>query len=249
MRELIRVDNLSCCHGAVEAISNASFSVEAGDYVGIVGPNGSGKSTLIKALLGLMRPSAGDVHIFGKPVSQFSEWEKIGYLKQNSGPLNSAFPAKVSEIVQLGLLAGKAVPRRICRHDRKQVADTLAMLGIESIADRMIGELSGGQQQRVMLARAIVNRPELLVLDEPTAALDPDTRDKFYELVRLINRDNGVTVLLVTHDTGIIGSYASRMLYIDKKIQFYGSFEQFCHSNEMSAFFGEHSQHLICHRH
>lgn len=249
MQELIRVEQLTCRHGAVEALSEISFSVAAGDYLGIVGPNGSGKSTLVRALLGLMPSYQGRISLFGQSRENFTAWQRLGYLPQNLGPLNPAFPATVFEVVQLGLLAGKGLPRRLCRHDRQQVQELLELLGIEHLQRRMIGELSGGQQQRVMLARALVNNPELLVMDEPTAALDPEIRDRFYELVARMNKSKGTTVLLVTHDTGTIGQYASRMLYLDKKVLFFGSFDEFCHSPEMSVFFGEHSQHLICHRH
>ncbi|MGB4599169.1 MAG: metal ABC transporter ATP-binding protein [Trichlorobacter sp.] len=249
MQELIRVEQLSCRHGAVEALSDVCFSVNRGDYLGIVGPNGSGKSTLVRALLGLMPIAQGSISLFGQSRERFSKWGQLGYLPQNLGPLNPSFPATVEEVVRLGLLAVKKLPRRFSRQDRQQVQFILEQLGIERLHRRMIGELSGGQQQRVMLARALVNRPQLLVMDEPTAALDPEMRERFYALVAQMNREHGVTVLLVTHDTGTIGLYASQMLYLDKKVLFWGSFEQFCHSPEMAAFFGEYSQHLICHRH
>lgn len=249
MTDLINIDNLSCHHGDLEVLSGISFALFKGDYLGVVGPNGSGKSTLIKVILGLLPCSSGQSLLFGEKLHAFRHWEKIGYLPQNIGPLNPSFPATVFEIVQLGLLAGKGLPRRLCGHDRKQVMDVLDLLGIAGLKDRMTGELSGGQQQRVMLARAIVNNPELLVMDEPTAALDPEIRDRFYEMIKRLNTENGTTVLLVTHDIGTIGNYASKMLYLDKKVLFYGDFDEFCHSEEMSAFFGEHSQHLICHRH
>lgn len=249
MQELISVDQLTCRHGAVEALAEVSFTVSSGDYLGIVGPNGSGKSTLVRALLSLMPVSRGSISLFGQSLSRFDQWGRLGYLPQNMGPMNPSFPATVAEVVQLGLLAGKGLPRRFNRQDRQQVDAVLEQLGIEHLRRRMIGELSGGQQQRVMLARALVNRPQLLVMDEPTAALDPEMRERFYSLVSQLNRDQGVTVLLVTHDTGTIGLYASKMLYLDKKVLFWGSFDQFCHSPEMAAFFGEHSQHLICHRH
>lgn len=249
MAQVLTVQDLYCSHGEVMALEGVSFEVAAGDYVGIVGPNGSGKSTLVRALLGLVPCRQGMVTLFKQSLASFTDWHRIGYLPQNMGPLNQAFPATVSEIVQLGLLAAKGLPRRIGRQDRQRVDAILEQLGIADLSRRLIGELSGGQQQRVMLARALVNQPDLLVMDEPTAALDPDIRDQFYALVSRMNREQGVTVLLVTHDTGVIGSHASRLLYLDKQLLFWGSFEEFCHSPEMAAFFGEHSQHLICHRH
>ncbi len=249
MPEIIQISHLNCRHGAVTALSDVSFSLSGGEYLGIVGPNGSGKSTLVKAMLKLLPIHSGQIILFGQQLSGFDNWQKIGYLPQNVGLFNRSFPATVREVVQLGLLSAKGFPRRMGRQDRQQVQELLEQLGIAELGQRMIGELSGGQQQRVMLARALVNRPELLVLDEPTAALDPETRGRFYALVDNLNKQQGTTVLLVTHDTGTIGMYASSMLYLDKKVLFFGNFEQFCHSEEMASFFGEHSQHLICHRH
>jgi len=146
-------------------------------------------------------------------------------------------------------LSLKRFPRRLTRNDREKVDIILEQLDIYPIKHRLIGELSGGQQQRVLLARALVNAPDLLILDEPTAALDPEMRERFYSLIGDINRSRQVTVLLVTHDTGAIGKFASKMLYLDKRMLFYGNFEEFCNSADMSALFGEHSQHLMCHRH
>lgn len=121
-------------------------------------------------------------------------------------------------------------------------------MGIAHLSGSLIGELSYGQQQRVMLARALIRKPELLIFDEPTTALDPETRDVFYSLTDAINRQ-GTTVVLITHDTGIIGKYARNLLYLDKKIIFYGTFKDFCSSPDMTGFFGSDSQHMICHQH
>jgi zinc transport system ATP-binding protein len=193
--------------------------------------------------------SSGSARLFGTQCSGFNKWGRVGYLPQSLHLLNPVFPATVAETVGLGLLSLKRFPRRLNRHDRERVDATLDTLGIYNIRAKLIGELSGGQQQRALLARALVNDPELLILDEPTAALDPETRERFYGMIADINRSQGVTVLLVTHDTGVIGQHASKMLYLDKRMLFYGSFDDFCHSPEMSSLFGEHSQHLMCHRH
>lgn len=247
--EIVRTEQLACCYREGRVLEDISFRVKRGDYVGIVGPNGSGKSTLVKALLGLVDISSGGASLFGSPLAGFRDWRRVGYLPQSLHLVNPVFPATVHETVGLGLLSLKRFPKSLNNNDRIKIDDTLEELGIYDLRLKLIGELSGGQLQRVLLARAIVNNPELLVLDEPTAALDPETRERFYTMIANLNRTRGVTVMLVTHDSGAIGLHASKMLYLDKKILFYGSFEEFCHSPEMSSMFGEHSQHLMCHRH
>lgn len=246
---VVRTEKLCCSYRVGRVLEDVSIAVEAGDYVGIVGPNGSGKSTLVQALIGLVPISEGSASIFGVPCGRFAEWGRIGYLPQSLHLVNPVFPATVAEVVGLGLLSQKRFPRKMKRQDREKVLETLESLGIYDLREKLIGELSGGQQQRVLLARALVNEPELLILDEPTAALDPETRERFYALIGEINRSRGVTVLLVTHDSGAIGQHATKMLYLDKRVLFYGSFEEFCCSKEMSEMFGTHSQHIICHRH
>ncbi|HBG06175.1 MAG: ABC transporter ATP-binding protein [Geobacteraceae bacterium GWC2_58_44] len=235
-------------HGS-EALKGVSFSVNPGDYIGVCGPNGSGKSTLVKVILGLLPPTHGEVSLFGTPQANFKTWQRIGYLPQGLQFFNPHFPATVDEVVRLGRLAGKGFPKRFTREDALAVERTMEWMGISQIKGCMIGELSGGLRQRVLLARALVNDPELLVLDEPTTALDPETRESFYQLIFEMNRERKATVLLVTHDTATIGKFASHLLYLDKQVIFYGSFDDFCNSTEMTGFFGAHGQHLVCHRH
>jgi zinc transport system ATP-binding protein len=235
-------------HGS-EALQQVSFQVTRGDYLGIVGPNGSGKSTLIKVILGLLSPQSGKIEILGEPRERFRRWEKVGYLPQGLQFFNPHFPATVDEVVRLGRLAGKRFPKRFGAADAEAVQRTMEWMGIEQIRGKMIGELSGGLRQRVLLARALVNDPELLVMDEPTTALDPETRENFYQLIYEMNQKRKATVLLVTHDTATIGKYASHLLYLDKRVIFFGDFDAFCASDEMTDFFGEHGQHLMCHRH
>ncbi len=236
---IIRLDDLTFRYNGLDVISNITFAVEKGIYLGIVGPNGSGKSTLIKNILGILKPAQGRVDLFGKPLGHFRQWEKIGYLPQRLGALNTHFPGTVEEIVQMGLPKKDAITLR----------RTLKMMAISHLASRLIGELSYGEQQRTMLARALIRRPELLILDEPTTALDPETREIFYSLTQGMSRTDGTTVILVTHDIGVIGQYAQNLLYLDKKVVFSGTFKDFCSSEDMTGFFGPASQHLICHQH
>ncbi len=247
--DVLAISGLTFRYNTNTVLEEISFRVRAGDYLGVVGHNGSGKSTLIRTILGLEEPCSGSVELFGTPRNRFREWHRIGYLPQRLKFFNPNFPATVEEVVKLGLLAGKRVPRALSRGDDEAVAKTLEQMGIGDIRKRLIGDLSGGQQQRVLLARAVVGGPELLILDEPTTALDPETRENFYHLLHHLNRHQGTTVILVTHDTWSIGKYANRFLYLDKRIIFDGTFDDFCHSPEMTAFFGEQAQHQICHRH
>ena len=247
--KIIEAERLTYTIAGAEAVSHLTFSVNAGDYVGIVGPNGSGKTTLMKLLLGLIKPGSGNVSIFGTDPLVFKEWRKIGYIPQKLISGTAGFPATVKEIVEMGLLAGKKTPKRITVDDGKKVQEVLQTLNIFDLRKKLIGNLSGGQQQRVFLARALVNAPELIILDEPTAAVDASTSEKFMLLVSELCREKHVTVMHVTHDIANIGKYANKLLYIDKKLVFYGTFGDFCLSPEAAIYFGKYAQHIICHKH
>ena len=246
---IISVKNLSVKMQNTKVLSDVSFEVASGEYIGIVGPNGSGKSTLIRSLLGLSDIESGRIEIMGKSLAQFSDWSKIGYLPQATVVANKSFPASVGEVVATGLLGRKSFPRRFNAADREAVLQTLETLGIGHLYREQVGKLSGGQSQRVFLARAMVSNPEILILDEPTAALDPVTRDHFYQTIASLNKDQNKTVLLITHDSATIGRYAGKLLYLDRKVVFFGNFKEFCLSGDMSHYFGDFAQHLICHQH
>jgi zinc transport system ATP-binding protein len=247
--DILSLQGLSFQYNSTEILSDVSFRLHAGDYLGIVGPNGSGKTTLIKLILGVLQPSRGGISLFGSNLADFKDWRKVGYLPQRINSFNPHFPATVREIVSLGLLSTKRFPRRIKRDDDTVINNSLELLDIIDIKTELIGELSGGQQQRVLIAKALVSEPELLILDEPTTALDPEAREKFFGTLKNLNENKNVSIIIITHDIGTIGKYASRLLYLDKRLIFYGGFDDFCTSSEMANYFGEYSQHVICHRH
>lgn len=251
MRKLImiEVENLTVRYGQSEAIKDVTFSVKAGDFVGLAGPNGAGKTTLIKALLGLLPVARGRISLLGKPQSSFSDWQKIGYLPQKHSNQNLLLPASVEEVVLLGILASKKMPRMISKNDRMRVSKILGELEISSIKDKKFAELSGGQQQRVLLARALVAEPEILIFDEPSTALDPEARESFFSLIQKLNKEKGIAIVLITHDTGYIGRYANKLIYLDTKLVYFGDFSGFCKSSKMGKYFGDHEQHIICHQH
>ena len=228
---IISVKNLSVVYGLNHALKNVSFDVMAGDYVCLAGPNGAGKTTLAKALLGLTPVQSGIIEIFDVKLRDFRDWHKIGYLPQKGSAFNPLVPATTREIVRLGKLSEKKFPKRFSKSDDAIVDQTLESLNILDLADSLYFELSGGQQQRVLLARALVSNPQLLILDEPTTALDPKSRDNFFNLLKNLNRDNKVTIIYITHDLPSIGPLANKLLYIDEGIVFYGKFADFKESD------------------
>jgi len=246
---ILSVKNMSFSYDSAEVLRDVSFDVQKGDYVGLAGPNGAGKTTLIKAILGLTGSYTGTAELFGRDMRSFDAWNRVGYLPQRVNVFNPMFPATVREVVGLGLLAKKSFPKRFTKEDGVKILETLELMGIGDLADKLVGELSGGQQQRVFLARALAPDPELLILDEPSTALDPASRDGFYDVIKELNEKKGITSILITHDTAQIGRYANKLLYLDKKVIFYGPFADFCQSPEMTGYFGTFSQHLICHQH
>lgn len=225
MSLIIKSERLYCKYNSSEVLTNISFGVEGGEFIGLIGPNGSGKSTLVKIILGIITPSEGAISLFGKDLSVFSDWHKIGYVPQKIVSFNPYFPASVKEVVSLGTLSKKKFPKSISKADADAVHRTMEFMGILDIEHRLIGELSGGQLQKALIAKALVSEPELLILDEPTSSLDPETRENFYSILSELNQKKGITVVLVTHDIWSIGKYASKLLYIDKKILFYDRFE------------------------
>jgi len=246
---VIDVRHLCFSYNGIDVLKDISFAVSAGDYVGLAGPNGSGKTTLLKAMLGIVTPARGIVRLYDHDQADFRDWRKIGYLPQKLSAFNPNFPSTVWEIVALGLISKRTFSGRLDKSDRMAIDRTLERLNILNIRNSLIGELSGGQQQRVLIARAIVHKPEIIILDEPASALDPETREHFFSTLRDLNRIEHAAVILVTHDIGSIGQYADKLLYVDRKVIFYGSFDDFCRSENMASLFGGNAQHIICHQH
>lgn len=247
--EILTVNNLSFSYGTAPVLSDVSFVINKGDFIALAGPNGAGKTTLIRIILGLEKNQNGIIKIFGDNLGTKNNWNKIGYLPQRVNIFNPLFPATVEEVVSLGLLSQKKYPKKINKSDEEKIDKVLELLEIANLKKRPVNELSGGQQQRIFLARALVSNPELLIMDEPSTALDPEMRETFFKIIEKLNKENGVTVVIITHDTAQMGEYANRLLYLDKSVIFCGPFADFCHSGDMEKYFGHFAHHLICHQH
>lgn len=246
---VVSVRNLTVSYSTVKVFEGISLDILTGDYIALAGPNGSGKSTLIKAMLGLVPYKSGTINLFETPLAKFVNWQYIGYIPQRFLSFSHHSPFTVKEVVSMGLLSNKRFPKRLTAEDEDAVDLALHELDILALRDYKICNISGGELQRVLIARAIVNKPRVLFLDEPTNAIDPQARERFFNLIHRLNTDYNTTIVLVTHDTGSIGLYAKKLLYFDSHIVFYGTFEDFCHSSKMSDYFGSSSQHMICQRH
>ncbi len=198
-----------------------NFQVNAGDYLCIVGENGAGKSTLIKALLGLKAPMSGKIS-----TGEGLKSTEIGYLPQQT-LVQKDFPASVKEIVLSGLL-NKCGLRPFYSKEQKEFAKKqMERMNISDLSKRCYRELSGGQQQRVLLARALCAAGKMLLLDEPVAGLDPKVTKEMYELINKLNREDGITVIMVSHDIAAAVKYASHILHISHTPLFFGTKEDY----------------------
>ncbi len=213
--DIITIKDLCFGYENISVLSHISLSVEHGDFVGIIGSNGAGKSTLLKLMLGLIKPQSGSICLFNQEITQFKEFNKIGYIPQNSSSLAAGFPATVEEIVKANLFAQIGFLHFPTKRHTALVQQALETVGMQDYAKRMIGELSGGQQQRVMLARVLINHPQILMLDEPTTGVDFNASEALYDLLEKLNQENGITVVMVTHDIERVSRSAKRMLCIN----------------------------------
>ncbi|MEU5554021.1 MULTISPECIES: metal ABC transporter ATP-binding protein [unclassified Micromonospora] len=210
-------DVITVEHGVVgydgrPVLRDVSLTVTTGEVVAVLGANGSGKSTLIRAVLGLVPLTAGSITLFGQRVRRFRQWQRLGYVPQRLGA-GSGVPATVAEVVASGRLARRGILRPPGRVDREAVAEALRAVGLADRAKDPVATLSGGQQQRTLIARALAGRPELLVLDEPTAGVDAASQEAFAGALRGFVDDGG-TVLLVAHELGPLRPLISRAIVV-----------------------------------
>jgi zinc transport system ATP-binding protein len=247
---IIKIENLNFRYDRERVLENINLSIPRGSFLGIVGPNGSGKSTLLKLMLGLLKVKQGEIELFGTPQQKFRQWDRIGFVSQKANSFNTGFPATVYEVVASGLAKKAGMFKRISAKYRNDIQEAIESVGMTPFAGRNIGELSGGQQQRVFIARALVSKPDVLILDEPTVGVDSKNVQTFYGMLDHLNKDLGITLLLVTHDIGSISSKVTHVACLNKHLHFHGKTEEFekLKESEMSSFYG-HDVHFLNHEH
>jgi zinc transport system ATP-binding protein len=247
MRPFVELESVAVEYGPVRVLDGINLTVEPGDFLGIIGPNGSGKTTLLRVMLGLLPPTEGAVRLFGKSPATFREWRRLGYVPQKA-TLDPSLPVTVEEVVASGLVSVLGLFQRTGRAERSRIRDVLARVGMEAHARARIGALSTGQQQRVLIARALVSDPELLILDEPTGGVDPEAQTSFYALLHHLNREREVTLILVSHDIGVVAKEVTKLACLNRRLIFHGRPGDFLSDAALTALYGP-SVRVVSHDH
>ena len=218
-------------------LERVSLQVEPGCFVAIIGPNGAGKTTLLRVILGLVKPVSGTVRVFGKPPDALGEERaRIGYVPQVLS-VDLKFPISAGEVVLMGSYGRLGLLRRPSRAHVAQARQAMARVGVQELWDTPFGALSGGQRQRVLLARALVNNPDLLILDEPTTGVDVVATDALYTLLRTFH-EQGMTILVVSHDVGVVASFVDTIACINRRLVAHGRPSEVLGSDQLAQMYG-----------
>ena len=241
--QVVNIDNVSYGFNSALVLENISFTVDKGDFVGIIGPNGAGKTTLFRSMLGLLEDYQGRITFFGEDIRKNRNiLQKIGYIPQKNS-IDQGFPATVEEIVSLGITSR--------RQSKNKINYAIETVGLFDQKTKRIGELSGGQQQRVLIAKALANEPELLILDEPVTGIDLETQNKFYVLLKKLNEDNKITIIWASHDLDAVKKLANKIACVNRRIFFHGDATIFFENNELLKSYSESTMqaHMQLHDH
>jgi len=237
---VVEIEHLTVQYPDVKALDDVSFTVKKGDFLGIIGPNGAGKSTLFASMLGLHTRYKGTIKFFGKDIRKSKDYLKeIGYVPQK--PIfEKNFPATVNDVVRMGLRK---------ESDANKVDEILQQLWIHELSKKRIGELSGGQQQRVFIAKALVNNPKLLILDEPVTGIDQQSIDLFYSILRELNSKQKITIIWSSHDLDAVNQLANHVACLNRTLFFHGESDEFFENDELVKQYSEASMQEHMHHH
>ena len=235
----VSCSEVSFAYGRHTVLEGVDFSIASGDFVSMVGPNGGGKTTLLKLVLGLLQPDQGQVRVFGKSPARVRR--RVGYMPQYVN-LDPSFPVTVMDVVLMGRLGCHHGFGPFTRGDREAAADALAACEAIDLARRPFAALSGGQRQRVLIARALAGEPELLLLDEPTASLDPAVQDDLYDLLQKLNER--MTLVLVSHDISTVSRYVNQVVCVNVAVAVHATTAI---SEELAQLFPGHAERRLVH--
>lgn len=214
--KVLEVKDLSFSYPDKSILHRLSFDVDAGDFMCIVGTNGTGKSTLLKLILNQLSPLEGEIKLLGTNSEKYKDFASIAYVSQKATNINRDFPATVEEVVSLGLYSKKGLFKRNTKEDKKLIDSALERVGMLDYKHRQIGYLSGGQQQRVFIAKALISDPRIIFLDEPTTGIDIRAVDSICCLLGDLNKNSGITIVMVTHDISSIIYHSNKILVLSE---------------------------------
>ncbi|MDH3203253.1 MAG: metal ABC transporter ATP-binding protein [Nitrosopumilus sp.] len=240
MLKIVEISNLTVQYPDVKALDNVSFNVDEGDFLGIIGPNGAGKSTLFASMLGLNTKYKGNIKFFDHDIRKSKDYLKeIGYVPQK--PIfEKNFPVTVNDVIRMGLRN---------ESDENKIDEILQQLWIHELSNRRIGELSGGQQQRVFIAKALVNNPKILILDEPVTGIDQQSIELFYSILRELNSKQKITIIWSSHDLDAVNQLANHVACLNRTLFFHGKSEKFFSDDELVKQYSEASMQEHMHHH
>ena len=230
-RPIIELCHVSYRYDRVWALSAIDLTIQAGDYVGLIGPNGAGKTTLLKLILGLLTPTQGEVRVFDQPALRLPRRERgrIGYVRQQAWDIDPGFPGTVYEVAQTALYTQTGLGSWPGAMPRSRLEHALRQVGLWDRRHMPIRELSIGQQQRLYLARALACEPQLLLLDEPASAVDAQTQSQFYELIAQLNQNQGISIVLISHDLESVVEQVKTLVCINRVLLYCGPVDEGLH--------------------
>ncbi len=236
--DALSVENLCVTANERHLLENITFSIKQGMVVAIIGPNGAGKTTLVKAILGLVPYQQGSVLIYGRPIGNGDLSSKVGYVPQKL-EFDRSFPLTVSELLHFTVPPAFFLPFHKKKQEDEHIRSLLEVVGAQDLKNRSIGSLSGGELQRVMIAKAIVNDPKILFLDEPASGVDIEGQERFHDLVMRLNREKGLTVILISHDLNVVYRYADDVLCLNRKLVCNGKPAEMLTDEVIKSVYGE----------
>ncbi|MCC6019001.1 MAG: metal ABC transporter ATP-binding protein [Candidatus Verstraetearchaeota archaeon] len=236
---IINVENLTVAYDKIMALEDVTFKIDAPSINVIIGPNGAGKTTLLKAIMGLVKPMKGRIEVLGlNPVEKSFEVRRLmGYIPQRDKVMEG-IPMKVLDVILMGIATKREWPRVISKEDLEAAENTAEFLGIKDLMNKTFNQLSGGQKQKVLLARALISKPKILMLDEPFNGVDVISQYSIMEKLKELRKMNGTTILLVTHDINPMMELAENVMIINRRIIAFGRVNEALNEESLSKAYG-----------
>jgi zinc transport system ATP-binding protein len=238
--KLVEIENLTVGYEGILALDKVNFSIDSKDFLGIIGPNGAGKTTLFSCMLGLLNNYKGEIRFFGANIRKSKQYlRQIGYVPQKP-VFEKNFPATISEVVGMGLTKNS-------KNDK--IDEVLQKVWLHELSHRRIDDLSGGQQQRVFIAKALVNDPRILILDEPVTGIDSQSKELFYQILHDLNQKENITIIWSSHDLDAVAKLATKVACLNRTLFFHGISEEFFHNENLLKLYSESSMQMHMQHH